>query len=89
MVAHDADATDIAAVEQDCSVIRPHSGHLIFFDARRYPHYARPLTAQYDMRVVAVMNYYTESCPESTRPSELNRHLYGDDGLAPVSGWQR
>jgi hypothetical protein len=30
------------------------------------------------MRVLAVMNYYTESCPESARPRELNRHLYGD-----------
>jgi hypothetical protein len=25
-----------------------------------------------------VMNFYTESYPESTRPRELNRHLYGD-----------
>jgi len=25
------------------------------------------------------MNFYTESCPESTRPSELNRHLFGKD----------
>jgi hypothetical protein len=24
------------------------------------------------------MNFYTESYPESTRPVELNRHLYGD-----------
>ncbi len=31
------------------------------------------------MRVVAVMNFYTESSPESTRPRELNRHLYGDE----------
>ena len=37
--AHDAEAADIAAVERDCSVIRPHAGHLIFFDARRHPHY--------------------------------------------------
>ena len=35
----------LAGVERDCSVIRPHAGHLIFFDARRHPHYARPLTA--------------------------------------------
>lgn len=84
--AHDADAADIAAVEQDCSVIRPHSGHLIFFDARRNPHYARRLTAESEMRIVAVMNYYTESCTESTRPAELNRHLYGDGGLASFSG---
>jgi hypothetical protein len=79
VVAHDAEAADIAAVERDCSVIRPHSGHLLYFDARRHPHYARPLTATSDMRVVAVMNFYTESAPESTRPRELNRHLYGDD----------
>jgi hypothetical protein len=87
--AHDPNAADIAAVERDCSIIRPHSGHLIFFDARRHPHYARPLTAESDMRIVAVMNYYTESCTESTRPWELNRHLYGDDDLASFSGWRR
>jgi hypothetical protein len=23
-----------------------------------------------------VMNFYTASCPESTRPPELNRHLF-------------
>lgn len=77
--AHDAGAADIAAVERDCSVVRPHSGHLIFFDAREHPHYARPLTAEAGMRVVAVMNFYTESYPESTRPRGLNRHLFGDD----------
>jgi hypothetical protein len=78
VVARDPTAADIASVELDCSVIRPRAGHLIFFDARRYPHYARPLAAD-DMRVVAVMNFYTGSCPESARPRELNRHLYGRD----------
>jgi hypothetical protein len=29
------------------------------------------------VRVVAVMNFYTTSCPESTRPLDLNRHLFG------------
>jgi 2OG-Fe(II) oxygenase superfamily len=77
--AHDANAADVAAVERDCSVIRPHAGHLIFFDARQHPHYARPLAASSDMRIVAVMNFYTDSCPESTRPQELNTHLYGDE----------
>ena len=76
--AHDKDATDIDAVKQDCSVIWPHAGHLIFFDGRNYPHYARPLRSESDTRVVAVMNFYTESCPESTRPPELNRHRFGD-----------
>ncbi len=75
----DPSAAELAAIDQDCSVIRPHLGYLIFFDGRYYPHYARPLTSTADMRVVAVMNYYTKSCPESTRPKELNQHLFGDD----------
>ena len=74
----DPAAASIADVERDCSVIRPSAGHLIFFDARQYPHYVRPLTHDSDMRIVAVMNYYTESSPESARPPELNKHLYGD-----------
>lgn len=78
VVAHDTAATDISAVERDCSVIRPQAGHLVFIEGRGHPHYARPLGASGDMRVVAVMNFYTKSCPESTRPRELNRHLYGD-----------
>ena len=76
--AHDKAATNIDAVKKNCSVIRPHAGHLIFFDGRDYPHYARPLKSESDTRVVAVMNFYTESCPESTRPPELNRHRFGD-----------
>jgi len=76
--AHDVAATDVATVERDCSVIQPRAGHLVFFNARQAPHYARPLTDKSSVRVVAVMNFYTESCPESTRPPELNRHLYGD-----------
>jgi hypothetical protein len=76
---NDSDAADLAAVDRDCSVIRPHAGHLIFFDGRRHPHYARPLASESDIRVVAVMNFYTQSCPESTRPPGLNRHLFGRD----------
>ena len=29
----------------------------------------RPLRSDSDLRVVAVMNFYTESCPESTGPA--------------------
>ncbi len=76
--ANDPAAADVGAVERDCSVIRPHAGHLIFFDGRDYPHYARPLVSESDTRIIAVMNYYTETCPESTRPPELNRHRFGD-----------
>jgi hypothetical protein len=76
--AHDPAAADVDAVERDRTVIRPRTGQLIFFDGRQHPHYARPLSSESDLRVVAVMNFYTESCPESTRPPELNRHLFGD-----------
>jgi hypothetical protein len=76
--AHDAEAAGIAEVDQDCSVVRPHAGHLIFFDARGHPHYSRPLASATETRIVAVMNFYTESFPESKRPLKLNRHLYGD-----------
>ncbi len=79
VIGHDATAAGIAAVERDCSVVKPRAGHLIFFDARQHPHYARPLAAASDMRVVAVMNFYTESFPETTRPGGLNRHLFGRD----------
>src|SRR5689334_14405675 len=75
--AHDKAAADVKAVERDCTAIRPQAGHLIFFDGRCHPHYARPLTDEAGVRIVAVMNFYTESCPESTRPAELNRHLFG------------
>lgn len=79
IVAHDPGATGLDAIERSCSVIRPSAGQLIFFDARRHPHYARLLTRESETRIVAVMNFYTESCPESSRPRELNKHLYGDD----------
>ncbi len=74
---HDRAAADIEAVERCCSAIRPHAGHLIFFDGRHNPHYARPLMSGSALRIAAVMNFYTASCPESTRPRELNNHLFG------------
>ena len=79
VVGHDTAAVGVEAVERDCTVIPPQAGQLIFFDGKTYPHYARLLRSESDVRVVAVMNFYTESCPESTRPQELNRHLFGDD----------
>ena len=58
-----------SAVERDCSVIRPQAGHLIFFDGSDVPALRpAPDVAESDVRIVAVMNFYTESCPESTRP---------------------
>ncbi len=79
-VGHDPAAVGIEAVARDCTIIEPQAGQLIFFDGKTHPHYARALLSGSDMRVVAVMNFYTESCPESsTRPAGLNRHLFGED----------
>jgi len=85
VVSHDPDAVGVEALERNCSPIRPQAGHLIFFDGKNYPHYARALTAGDDLRVVAVMNFYTRSCPESTRPALLNQHLFGDEDPDTVS----
>lgn len=78
VIAYDSDASSMAQIDRWCAVVRPQAGHVIFFDGRNNPHYVRPLTSDTYPRVVAVMNYYTEAFPESTRPRELNRHLYGD-----------
>jgi 2OG-Fe(II) oxygenase superfamily len=75
---NDERAIGVDEVEQDCSAIRPTSGHLIFFDARRRPHYVRPLAHPDAVRIAAVMNFYLGSYPESTRPALLNEHLFGD-----------
>lgn len=76
--ARDPAAVGKEAVDRDCSIIWPHAGYLAFFDARHHPHYTRPLASPSDVRVLAAMNFYTSSAPESQRPKELNRHLYGD-----------
>jgi 2OG-Fe(II) oxygenase superfamily len=78
VIAHDRAATSIAEIDHLCAVLRPQAGHLVFFDGRTNPHYVRPLSSDAHTRIVAVMNYYTQSCPESQRPRELNRHLYGE-----------
>jgi hypothetical protein len=79
-VACQPEAAGVDEVERDCTLITPRAGQLSFFDGKTYPHYARPLVGEHDTRVVAVMNFYTRSCPESTtRPLGLNQHLFGDD----------
>ncbi|ROO82676.1 2-oxoglutarate-Fe(II)-dependent oxygenase superfamily protein [Actinocorallia herbida] len=78
-VAHDTAARGPAEIDRNCAVLHPRAGHLVFFDGRRNPHYARALTAP-GLRVTAIMNYYTASVPEeSTRPRGLNTHLFGQE----------
>ena len=79
VVSHDTAAVGVAGLERVCTAIRPEAGQIIFFDGKTYPHYVRALANDSDIRIVAVMNFYTKLCPESTRPTELNRHLFGDD----------
>jgi hypothetical protein len=78
--ARDSTARSREDIDTDCAILRPHAGHLALFDGRHHPHYARPLARPSDVRVVANMNFYTSSYPESTRPRGLNTHLYGDAG---------
>ena len=77
VVSHDPDAVGVYELDRDGTPISPEAGQIIIFDGA-YPHYARYLPGESDVRVVAVMNFDTGSCPESTRPPELNRHRFGD-----------
>jgi hypothetical protein len=39
----------------------------------------RSLRSDSDIKIVATMNFYTQSWPELSRPRDLNRHLFGDE----------
>lgn len=80
VIANSARASSVADVDRDCSVIYPQKGHLVFFDGRSNPHYVRAVTNG-DPRVVVAMNYYTEDCPETMRPSDLDDYLYGSPAV--------
>jgi 2OG-Fe(II) oxygenase superfamily len=80
VISSDSRVRGVAEIEEDCISIQARVGKLIFFDGRRNPHYVRPLRTPSATRISAVMNFYTESFPESTRPTILNRHLFGDAG---------
>lgn len=79
VVANRSDAMGIDQIESDRSIIYPVSGHLLFFDARRNPHYVRALRQPGMKRVVVAMNFYTNYSTEADRPSDLNSHLFGSE----------
>jgi hypothetical protein len=86
-IGNDPAVVGVEALDRDCTLITPRAAQLIFFDGKTYAHYARELSMEEDERIVAVMNFYTESCPESaTRPDGLNRHLFGQDLSRNLSG---
>lgn len=79
VVANSTAARDVDGVEEDSSVVYPIAGNVVFFDARDLAHYVRPLVDDDAVRIVAAMNFYTPSSPETHRPPDLNRHLFGQD----------
>ncbi len=78
VVANRRGATSVEEVDCDCSVLHPVAGRLVFFDAREFAHYVRPLQEDGAVRAVVAMNFYTPSSPESSRPADLNDHLFGE-----------
>jgi hypothetical protein len=78
VVSNREDARGVREIDADASVVYPTSGQLVFFDARRNPHYVRPLRREDAERVVVAMNFYTPSQPEESRPADLNMHLFGE-----------
>ena len=79
VVSNCGDVRGMDEVDRDATRIYPLAGYLVFFDAREFTHYVSPLRRSEDMRVAAAMNFYIPSCPESARPADLNRHLFGAD----------
>jgi hypothetical protein len=77
VVGNNTQAGRVEEVEEDCSIIYPQSGHLLFFDGRYNPHYIRPLLERDHIRVAVAMNYYVPSVPESLRPPDLDDYLFG------------
>lgn len=78
IVAQREQAVGVEEIDKLPAVIYPVAGHLVFFDARRHSHYVKSLSREDGIRVVVAMNFYTPSCPESARPADLDRHLFGE-----------
>lgn len=78
IVSNRADSLGVTEINQDCEIIFPNKGELLFFNANHNPHYVSSLieTEENAIRVTVAMNYYTESNPESNRPTDLNNHLF-------------
>lgn len=75
VVANNERASSVKAVLEDCAVIKPKRGLLVFFDARKHSHFVTSLEQPDAIRVAVAMNFYTTACPESKRPADLSRHL--------------
>jgi hypothetical protein len=77
IVSNKGDVRGIDAVNSDCSVIQPKKGLLVIFDGRHHTHYVNKIVTGHKARLVLAMNYYTDECPFSSRPTGLDEHLEG------------
>jgi hypothetical protein len=78
-VSNVGDVEGTAEIDADMTCIYPVAGHIVYFDARHHSHYVTGLAEDHDLRVVAAMNFYTPASPESSRPKDLNKHLFGKE----------
>jgi hypothetical protein len=86
VVSNHGDVSSVQEVDADATIVEPKAGYLVFFDGRHHAHYVRQLRNQDSLRVVAAMNFYVPSCPEASRPKDLNLHL---DGTLAIKAQRR
>lgn len=76
VVSNDCNALGTSQIDKDCETIYPKSGMFYLFNANENPHYVKPLRKVDDVRVAVTINFYTTSNPESSRPDDLDSHLF-------------
>ena len=79
IVSNRGDVQGRSAIDADATRIHPVAGYLVLFDARAHTHYVADVEETSEIRVAAAMNFYIPASPESARPPDLNRHLFGTD----------
>jgi 2OG-Fe(II) oxygenase superfamily len=76
VVSNNENSIGVNGILEDCQKIFPTKGDLVFFDARKNPHYVEPLKSDEGIRIAITMNFYTLISPEENRPKDLNEHLF-------------
>ena len=87
VVAQREQAIGTKQIDESGALIYPVAGYLVLFDARRHPHYVKRLTDEEDgIRVVVAMDFYTQSCPESSCPPDLDAQVFAASDPPAASG---
>jgi hypothetical protein len=76
VISNNEKSKGINEISQDCQIIYPKKGDIVFFDARKNPHYVESLKSEAGIRIAITMNFYTLNSPEKDRPKDLNEHLF-------------